>query len=179
MLAQEAAAQLGLERVLLTPAGEAPHRRIEPEPGAAVRLEMVERAVSGDERLEACDVEVAREGPSFTYRTLELLIERLPGDELTFLMGADVASSLGQWRQPRRVLELARIGVAARPGTALDEAEATLEQLGGHGRWDVVGMPEIGLSSTQIRRRLAAGRPIRYLVPEGVRELISERTLYA
>ena len=177
MLAQEAASQLGLERVLLIPAGEAPHRAIEPEPGPDVRLEMAGLAARDDELLEASDLEVQREGPSYTFRTLELLHEERPGDDLTFLMGADVAASLESWRQPERVLELARIGIASRPGTELDEAEAALERLGSEA--EIIRMPELGVSSTRIRRRVARGRPIRYLVPDAIAELISERGLYA
>ena len=179
MLAHEAAAQLALDRVLLVPAGEAPHRRIQPEPGRAVRLEMVELAAAGDELLEACDVETRGDGPSYTFRTLELLHEERPGDEFTFLMGADVAASLESWREPRRVLELARLGVAARPGTQLDEAEATVERLGATDRTDLIRMPELAISSTRIRRRIASSRPVRYLVPDGVAQLIAARGLYA
>ena len=177
MLAQEAASQLGLERVLLIPAREAPHRQIEPEPGPEVRLEMVELAARDDELLEASAVEVAREGPSYTFPTLELLHEERPGDELTFLMGADVAASLESWRQPKRVLELAGVAVAARPGIELDEAEAALERLGAEA--EAVRMPELGISSTRVRRRVAHGRPIRYLVPDPIIELIEARGLYA
>ena len=140
---------------------------------------MVRLAAAGDDLLEASDIEVARDGPSYTARTLELLHEERPGDELTFLMGADVAASLEAWREPQRVLELARIGVAARPGTVLDEAEAAVERLGGSDRMELIRMPEIGVSSTRIRRRVAQGRPIRYLVPDGVAELIAEHGLYA
>lgn len=179
MLAHEAAAQLGLERVLLVPAGEAPHRRIEPEPGRDVRMEMVNLAAAADPLLEASDVEVRGDGPSYTFRTLELLHEERPGDEFTFLMGADVAASLEAWREPQRVLELARVGVAARPGTQLDEAEAAIERLGATDRVDLVRMPELAVSSTRIRRRVAAGRPIRYLVPDPVARLIADRGLYA
>jgi len=163
--------------VLLVPAGEAPHRKIEPEPGPDVRLEMVNVVAAGDELLEACDLEVAREGPSYTFRTLELLHEERPGSELTFLMGADVAAALESWRQPERVLELARVGVAVRPGTELDEAEAAMERLGASP--EVIRMPELGVSSTRIRRRIAQGRPIRYLVPDPIVELIRGRGLYA
>jgi nicotinate-nucleotide adenylyltransferase len=177
VLAQEAASQLGLERVLLVPTGEAPHRRIEPEPGRGVRLEMTRAAASANALLEASDVEVAREGPSFTSRTLEALHES-ERDELWFLMGADVAAGLEAWHEPQRVLELARLGIAARAGTQLDEAEAALERLGGRERAEVVRMPEIGVSSTRIRRRVVQGRPIRYLVPDGVLELIEAEGLY-
>ena len=79
---------------------------------------------------------------------------------------------------PSALLELARVGIAARPGTAIDEAEATLERLGAGDRVDVMRMPELGVSSTRIRRRVAQGRPIRYLVPDGVLELIDAAGLY-
>jgi nicotinate-nucleotide adenylyltransferase len=176
VLAHESADQLGLERVLLVPAGEAPHRSIEPEPGSEVRLEMTRLAALDDPVVEASDVEVRRDGPSYTFRTLEVLHEERPGDQLTFLMGADVAASLESWRQPERVLELARIGVAARPGTVLDEAEAALERLGAQA--EVIRMPELGVSSTRIRRRIADGRPIRYLVPDQIAAFVRERGLY-
>jgi len=164
--------------VLLVPAGEAPHKRIDPEPGRDVRLEMARLAATTDDLLEASDVETSREGPSFTFRTLELLSEARPSTEFVFLMGADVAAGLDGWRNPQRVLELARLGIVARPGTALDAAETALERLGGHRQAEVVKMPEIGVSSTGIRRRVAEARPIRYLVPEAIVTFIAERGLY-
>jgi nicotinate-nucleotide adenylyltransferase len=178
VLAQEAASQLGLAEVLLVPAGEAPHKRIEPEPGREVRLEMARLAAATDHRLDASDVETSRDGPSFTFRTLELLSDARPSDQPVFLMGADVAAGLEGWREPQRILELARLGIAARPGTVLDEAEAALERLGGQQRAEIVRMPEIGVSSTSIRRRVAAGRPIRHLVPDTIVDFIDERGLY-
>jgi nicotinate-nucleotide adenylyltransferase len=179
VLAQEAASQLGLGEVLLVPAREAPHRRIEPEPGAGVRMEMTRLAAEEDDLLTASDIEVRRDEPSYTYRTLELLGEERPGEELWFLMGADVAAGLESWRSPERVLELARLGIAGRPGTALDEAEAALDRLGGAERAEVVRMPELAVSSTRVRRRVAQGRPIRYLVPDAVVGCIAERGLYS
>jgi nicotinate-nucleotide adenylyltransferase len=178
VLAQEAAFQLGLGEVILVPGGEAPHKRIDPEPGREVRLEMTRLAAAEDGLLEASDVETAREGLSFTFRTLELLRGSRPGDELVFLMGADVAAGFGDWRRPERVLELARLGIAARQGTAAGEAEAAVGRLGGERRMEIVHMPQIGISSSGIRRRVAAGRPIRHLVPDAVVELIAERRLY-
>ena len=178
MLVQEAAFQLGLDEVILVPAGEAPHKVIDPEPGREVRLEMTRLAAAENGLLEASDVETAREGPSFTFRTLELLRDARPEDELVFLMGADVAVGFGEWRRPERVLELARLGVAARQGTGASEAEAAVERLGGKARMEIVDMPQIGVSSSGIRRRVAAGRPIRHLVPDSVVALIAERGLY-
>jgi nicotinate-nucleotide adenylyltransferase len=178
VLAQEAAFQLGLERVLLVPTGEAPHKRIDPEPGPRLRLELTRRAAAADELLEVCELEVDRDGPSYSFRTLELLRDERPDHELILLMGADVAAQLEHWRDPGRVLELARLGIAARPGTALDEAEAAVDRLGAAERVEIIRMPEIGVSSTQVRRRVAQGRPVRYLVPDAVGAMIAERGLY-
>ena len=178
MLGQEATFQLGLEEVLLVPAGEAPHKRIDPEPGRDLRLQMAALAAATDPTLEVSDVETSREAPSYAFRTLELLSDARPGAEFVFLMGADVAAGLEGWRDPQRILELARLGIAARPGTVLDDAEAAVERLGGAERAEIVRMPEIGVSSSGIRRRVAAGRPIRHLVPDAVVDLIAERSLY-
>jgi len=178
VLAQEAAFQLGLEEVLLVPVGDSPHKRIDPEPGREVRLEMARLAAATDQAVAASDVETRRDEPSFTFRTLELLADDRPTDEFVFLMGADVAAGLETWREPGRVLELARLGIAARPGTAPEEAEAVLERLGGRERAETVRMPEIGVSSTEIRSRVAGGAPIRHLVPDAVAELIAARGLY-
>ncbi len=178
MLAHEAAAQLELGRVLLVPYGEAPHKPIEPEPGPEVRLEMCRAAAGGDDLLEVSEIEVEREGPSYTVRTLELLADRAQRGQLYFLMGADVAAGLESWREPARVVELARLGIAGRPGTVLDEAEAVLDRLGAAGRYEVVRMPEIEVSSTMVRGRIAEGRSVRYLVPDRVVALIGERGIY-
>lgn len=180
VLAQEAAAQLGLERVRLVPTGRAPHKEIAEDPGMATRLEMARVAAEGNELLEVDPIEVDRadddDRPSYTLDTLE----GLGGDagELVLLMGADVAAHLDDWHEPRRVLELARAGIAARPGAAIDEAEAVLERLDARDRAEIVRMPELGVSSTQIRRRVARGRPVRYLLPDGVLELIEAEGLY-
>ena len=178
VLAHEAAFQLGLDEVVLVPTGEAPHKRIEPEPGPVVRLELTRRAAAGDGLLRVSDLELRGDGPSYTFRTLEKLSAERPGDQIFFLMGADVAAHLEEWKRPERVLELARLGIAGRPGTALDEAEAALERLGAADRAEVVRMPEIAVSSTRIRRRIAQGGPIRYLVPDPVAELIAADGLY-
>ena len=179
-LAQEAWAQLELAEVVLVPTGRAPHKEIEADPGADVRLEMTRLAVEGDERLRVSEVETERDEPSFSYRTLELLRERRPDEELVFVMGADAAAGLESWRSPERILELAGLGVAERKGGGERSAvEAALERLGGGGRVEFLDMPHIEVSSSMLRERVAAGRPIRYLVPGPVAELIAARGLYA
>jgi nicotinate-nucleotide adenylyltransferase len=183
VLAQEAAAQLGLRRVLLVPTGRAPHKEIVDDPGELTRLEMAELAAAGNDLLEVDRFEIDGTAgdsvPSYTVTTLEDLRRRRRRDSLFLLMGADVAAGFGSWHRPERIAELAQLAVAARPGTVLDEAEAVLERLGAAERTEVIRMPEIGVSSTRIRRRVAQSRPIRYLVPDPVLEFIEAQGLYS
>jgi len=178
LLAQEAVASLALDELILMPTGEAPHKRIEPEPGADLRLRMAQLAVQGCERLTVSDLEVARDGPSFSYRTLQALADELSGSQLTFVIGADVAAGLAGWRRPERVVELARIAVAQRPGFDRAEVDGVLRELGASAGAQPIEMPPIGVSSSMIRERVAARRPIRWLVPDAVAGLIAERGLY-
>ena len=158
--------------------GRAPHKEIEDDPGAAVRLELARAAAEGEEGVEASDIEVEREGPSYTYLTLEQLAEGDPGREIHFLLGADMAAALESWEQPERVVELARLGVVPRPGTELDQVRAVLERVGAADRAEIIEMPLCGASSTLIRERAREGRPLRHLVPDPVIEMIGEKGLY-
>jgi nicotinate-nucleotide adenylyltransferase len=178
-LAQEAFDRLGLFEVVLVPTGRAPHKRIESDPGAETRLEMTRAAVDGDERLSVSELETGRDEPSFSYRTLELMREQRPDEELYFVMGADAAAGLESWRNPERILELARLGIAERHGVERAAVEAVLDRLGGAGRAEFLDMPQLEVSSSMLRERVAAGRSIRYLVPDPVVDLIGERGLYA
>jgi nicotinate-nucleotide adenylyltransferase len=178
-LAQEALWQLGLEQVLLVPTGEAPHKRIAEDPGRELRLAMTRLAASDDARFTASTVEVEREGPSYTYETLEELAEQTGDSELVFVMGADAAVGLESWRNPKRVVELARLAIARRAGIADAEVAAMLRSLGAEDRATMLEMPQFGVSSSAVRDRAAAGRPLRYLVPEPVARFIEEKEIYS
>jgi nicotinate-nucleotide adenylyltransferase len=156
----------------------APHKEIEDDPGAEVRLEMAGLAVEDEDGVDASGLEVERGGVSYSYRTLELLAEREPDGEFFFLLGADMATGLAGWKEPERVLELARLGVVPRPGVGLDAVNSALERLGAAGRAEIIDMPLCGASSTTVRQRARQGKPLRHLVPDPVVELISERGLY-
>lgn len=162
--------------------GEAPHKTIDPEPGPEVRLEMTRLAAADGtalgEGVEASGLEVERDGPSYTYETLELLREREPDAEPCFLMGADMAATLGKWKRPERVVELARLGVVPREGVGIEDVRSSLEALGAADRAEMIRMPLCGVSSTMIRERAAAEQPLRHLVPDGVGDLIESRGLY-
>jgi nicotinate-nucleotide adenylyltransferase len=177
-LAQEALWQLGLEEVILVPTGDAPHKRIADDPGRGVRLEMTRLAAAEDSRFSVSALEVDREGPSYTYETLEALAEERADRKLVFVMGADAAVGLESWRRPERVVELASLAVARRAGVSDPEVAATLRSLGCEDRATMLEMPQFGVSSSAVRERAMQGRPLRYLVPDRVAELIEERGIY-
>jgi nicotinate-nucleotide adenylyltransferase len=176
--AQEAHRELGLDRVLLIPAAIPPHKPVEQEPGPEHRLQMCRLAVGDDERFEVSDVELQREGPSYTVDTLALLSHRAPTDELVLILGGDIAAGLPSWHEPERVLELATVAIAKRRGTARDQVERGLASLRGGDRARFFAMPRIGISSTMVRRRVRARQPIRYFVPDQVLDYIEREGLY-
>jgi nicotinate-nucleotide adenylyltransferase len=175
--AQEALAQLELDRVLLVPVNEPPHKGVEADPGVEHRVELCRRAVAGEERIEVSRVEADIPGPSYTVDTLRRLHERCPGDDLTFIVGGDMALSLLTWREPEAILELAELGVAEREGVRRTDIAERLSGLGAD-RVRFFDMPRLDISSSLIRRLVAAGRPIRYLVPDAVADYISQAGLY-
>jgi nicotinate-nucleotide adenylyltransferase len=177
--AQEAYLDLRLDRVVLMPARIPPHKPVEDEPGIEHRLEMCRLAIAGDEqRFEVSDLEACREGTSYTVDTLEELHANQPESELFLIVGGDVALGFGSWRDPERVLALATLAVAQRPGTARSAVERTLSEVAGGQRARFFAMPEIGISSTMLRERARDGEPTRYLTPDAVRSYIDQHRLY-
>ena len=177
--ASEARDQLGLDVVRLVPAAVPPHKEVRSDPGAAVRLELCRLAVAGDAGLEVSPIELGRPGPSFTVDTLRALHADAPEDELTFIVGGDQAHGLPAWREPEAVLELARLAVVEREEVGRRDVLARLDGLRGvPERVDFFDMPRLDVSSTLLRRRVAAGRSVRHLVPDAVAERIATLGLY-
>jgi nicotinate-nucleotide adenylyltransferase len=178
-IAEEARVSLGLERVLFVPAAQQPLKARGHHAAPEQRLRMVELAIAGNPAFEVRDLELTRAGPSYTVDTLEQLRDELePAGELYFLMGADALAWLPRWHQPERVLELARLVVFERPGAALDLALVQQALPGLAERLIRLQGPLLDLSSTELRARVAAGRPLRYLVPESVINFIVAQKLY-
>jgi nicotinate-nucleotide adenylyltransferase len=179
LCAQEALTGLGLDRVLLIPVHTPPHKELEDEPGVEHRLALCRLAAAGAEAIEVSSLEADRPGPSFTIDTLRKLHERDPGNELTFILGADQASGLPGWREPAAILELAELGVAGREGVRDSDVLERLEVLpGAAARVRFFSMPRIDVSSSMIRARVAEGLPLRWLVPDAVAAYIAEHGLY-
>jgi nicotinate-nucleotide adenylyltransferase len=177
--AQEALVQLGLDRVLLVPAAVPPHKAVEADPGVAHRVAMCEAAVAGDERLGVSRADAERAEPAYTVELLRTLRASAPGDELSFIVGGDMAYSLPTWREPEQVLALARLAVAEREGVRrADIAERLAALAGAPERIDFFDMPRLDISSSLLRRRAATGGPLRYLVPDAVVAYITRERLY-
>ncbi len=178
--AQAAWDQLGLDRVVLMPAGLPPHKEVASDPGPEARYELCRLAVGDDERLDVSRLELARPGRSYTVDTLRALHDRDPQDDVTFIVGGDMARSLPTWREPESVLSLATLAVAERAGSDREDVRGELRALGGATADRVVffDMPRIDVSSSLVRERVATGRPIRYLVPDAVAAAIGENGWY-
>ncbi|HEY3117396.1 MAG TPA: nicotinate-nucleotide adenylyltransferase [Chloroflexota bacterium] len=178
-IAQEAAATMLLDRVLFVPTADPVHRLVPPVASQADRGEMVRLAIADNQSFEFSSVELDRPGPTFTIDTLRVLAQLHPKQTLYFIVGTDSLAELPQWREPAQILELARIVAMARPGRDKVDLEA-LEAIlpGARRRVCVVQSPGLDVSARDIRARIAEGKPVRYLVPEPVREYIQKRGLY-
>jgi len=178
VMAQEALDQLDLDRVVLMPVAVPPHKEAREDPGADARVELCRLAVGDDDRLEVSTLEVDRGGASYTVDTLRTFHDLEPEHDLIFIVGGDMAQSLPAWREPEAILQLARLAVAEREGVRREDIARRLEPLHAGDRVLFFDMPRIDVSSSAIRRRVAEGRPIRYLVPDAVAEAIADRGLY-
>lgn len=170
IVASEVCDALRLDRVLLVPSAEPPHKRGSVRASAELRLRMVRAAIAGDRRLEVDDIELRREGASYTVDTLRALRERDPGCELFFAVGVDQLREFHSWREPDEVARLAHLVAISRGGEQVDEDFPFPVTR--------VGVTRIDLSATDVRRRLSEGRSVRYLVPDAVREIIEREGLY-
>jgi nicotinate-nucleotide adenylyltransferase len=183
--AEEARTQFDLDQVLFMPAGDPPHkdRRLAP---AEFRYLLVAMATASHPRFSVSRFEMARGGVSYTVDTLEHLTEITPaGTKLFFVTGADAVLDILTWKDPARVLELATFIAATRPGYDLSKLSGLLEKLRAEtvglvpeARVKTIEIPALAISSSMIRERLAAGKGVRYLVPDAVAQLVEKSGVY-
>lgn len=161
IIAADLVEQLRLDRLLVIPAGDPPHRR--PRLPAEIRHELAQRLFDGVPRAEVSALELRRPGPSYTVDTLEELARRFPRDRLILALGADQFSALDRWKDAARLPELARIAVMPRGGgePAPPPVAASIDYV-------VVNVTRIEVSASRIRRRLDEGRSVRFLVPDAI-----------
>jgi nicotinate-nucleotide adenylyltransferase len=166
-----------LDKVWFVVAGAPPHKPQGRTP-VSHRLEMARIAVAGHPAFEVSEAEATRPGPHYSVETLEAVCRQRPGDHVFFLIGADSLEDLPLWREPERIAQLATIVVVNRPGhEAIDPARLPDFGPDAHTLFPVTA-PLIGIASSDLRDRIAAGRSIRYMVPRGVEAYIDAHGLY-
>jgi nicotinate-nucleotide adenylyltransferase len=183
IVARAVGERLGLDRVVFIPSPNPPHK-----PGAdladtADRLEMVRRAIAGETGFDCSDLEIRRSGPSYTILTVQEFSRLEPGRPLCWIIGADSLAELHSWYHLAELVELCRIVTAARPGFDQPNLAELARMLPAEQvrrlQGDILPTPRIDISATDIRRRITAGRSVRYLVPDPVLEYIHKRDLYS
>jgi len=167
LLAETARERLRLDRVLFIPVHQPPHKQARGILPGAVRLELVRLAIHDHPAFVASDIELQRESVSYTLDTVKVLREQLPMAKLFLLIGQDMLGV--RWKGWEEIAKLCTVVVAGRPGTKA-------KRLAGH--ITSLEMPQVEISSSDIRARVAAGRSIRYLVPAAVERYIREHRLY-
>ncbi|HMB68735.1 MAG TPA: nicotinate-nucleotide adenylyltransferase [bacterium] len=174
ILAELTRGLLGLDRILFVPARMSPHKR-GADASPEHRFRMTGIAVKDNPHFEVSDVEIRREGPSYTVDTLRSLRGKNPPDtEHYLLLGADSARDLESWREHEELLDGSKVVILGRPGTEDRELPGAVAS-----RATVLSTPLIEISSSEIRRRVRAGETIRYLVTEPVESYIRSQGLYA
>ncbi|MBM4419067.1 MAG: nicotinate-nucleotide adenylyltransferase [Chloroflexi bacterium] len=179
-IAEECRARLNLDRVLFMPAADPPHKQGVTISPIQHRVAMVETAIANKPAFAITRVDVDRPGPSFTVHALEVLRHEWgPAAQLWLLMGADSLAELLTWREPERIITLARLVVTNRPGLPTPDPHVLEVGLpGASARIDIVEIPPLGISGSDLRQRVAEGRPIACQVPEAVERYIEAHGLY-
>jgi nicotinate-nucleotide adenylyltransferase len=179
IMAESARAVLDLHEVVFVPAAQPPHKQGRTIQPAADRLAMVRLAIASNPHFALSTLELERTGPNYTVETLRLLRQQWGEQvELYFIMGLDSLIDLPLWYQPQEIIKLARLAVITRPGYQADLMSLETALPGVQERVALVPSPLIGISSTELRRRVFQGETITYLVPQMVEGYIYQHGLY-
>jgi nicotinate-nucleotide adenylyltransferase len=176
LLAEQAREQLELEQVLFIPAGEPWRKSGRSITPAEHRLAMLKAAIEGNEHFAISDIELRREGPTYTADTLAALAGERLDDQFWFIVGADALADLPNWRDPQRIVQHAMLAVAPRDAQEVNVAALNIEGIAD--RIVMFDCPAVAISSTDVRARVGAGRSVRYLVPDAVAPYIEREGLY-
>jgi nicotinate-nucleotide adenylyltransferase len=173
IVGQDLVEALDLHELLFVVSGEPPHKEAETVTAGEIRYRMVLAAVESNDLFRASDVEIRRDGPSYSVDTLRRLKEQHPGAELYFIIGADQFAELSTWRDPEEIARLAHLVVMTRGGE-----DPTRIDPGVQVSYETVPVTRVDVSSTGIRDRIRRGRAVRYLVRKPVRRIIAQEGLY-
>lgn len=181
-LARAARDELGLDEIVFVPAARPPHKIGRPTTSAEDRLAMVELAIADEPAFRASRLEIDRPGPSYSADTVDELLSEAAakaGAELTLIVSADAFADFASWHEPERIARAARLAVAPRPGHPSPDVSASESRVAGlRGRVTVLRGADVEVSGSDIRRRVAAGKPIDGLVPRSVADYIERHQLY-
>lgn len=182
IMAEQCRDQANLDRVLFIPAARPPHKEEEMLAPFDKRVEMISLAISGYPPFVISELEKDRPGPSYTVDTLQHLRSEYPDGEFFLLIGGDTLLDLPGWYKPKEIIDLATLLVLKRPGWEIPRRDTIATALGledeNRLRMTEVEMPQIDISSRDIRQRLSTGRSIRYLVPRAIEAYIADRDIY-
>lgn len=183
VIGEEARHSLGLSKVIFVPANIRPHKKNRHCAPARDRLAMVKLAVRGHHHFEVSDIEIRRQGVSYTVDTLRALKKvHGAGCRIFFIIGSDTLPELPTWKDVREVARLCTFGVAARPGMRLARMDTLATTIGRDAvarmRRSILRVPLIGISSSDIRERVASGRPISAMTPKPVADYLRRKGLY-
>jgi nicotinate-nucleotide adenylyltransferase len=182
IIARAVAEHFDMQRVILLPSRTPPHKPDVRLAAPEHRLAMVEHAIAGDRLFECSGHDLICDGPSYTAHTVARFAASRPDAELFWIIGADSLCELHTWYEPAQIIKHCRIVTAVRPGYEVGELSELLSVLPAEAvaqlRRDIIETPRIDISATDIRSRTAAGRSIRYLVPDRVREYVADHKLY-
>lgn len=176
--AQEALERFSLERVIFIPSGRPPHKRGRIVASPADRYIMAELAIEDNPDFFISDIEVNGESVNYTVDTMSKLRSEFPDDDFFFITGADAMMDILTWKSPARLLKMCTLIAATRPGYPISRLKTVLDRLEAADEVEIMKIPHIAISSTEIRRRVRKGASIRYLVPSSVREYIMKNRLY-
>jgi len=177
--AEEARVRVNLEKVLFAVAGLPPHKLDEEVTPVEHRLAMVQLGIFSNPDFELSRVDVDRSGPSYTVDTISILQEQWgQGTEMFFILGLDSLVEVPTWHQPERLIQLCHLVAVARPGFEVDMRQLEDSVPGISSRVEIIDMPEVDISSSDLQRRVRESLPIRYQVPEEVERYIREHRLY-
>jgi nicotinate-nucleotide adenylyltransferase len=177
--AEEVRARVNLAKVLFVVAGIPPHKLDEEVTPVEHRLAMVELGIASNRRFEISRVDVDRPGPSYSVDTISILLEQYgQSAEMFFIMGLDSLVEVPMWHQPEQLIQLCHLVAVTRPGFDVDMRRLEASVPGISSRVEIVDMPALDISSSDLQRRVSKGLPIKYQVPEEVERYISEHHLY-
>lgn len=180
LLAEWVKSEAELNEIWLIPNGISYMKARQEVAPAMDRLKMTELAAKKNEHFRCLDLEIKRNGYTYTYETLEELVQTYPEDEFYFILGADCLFTLETWKYPERILECCKLIAAVRDEASMEEMRAKKTELEHRFGGEILLLPfvRLSLSSTEIRERIKQGKSVRYMVPDSVLAYIEEKGLY-